>query len=147
MKRFVFKLGALLELRKQHEENIKLLLAEKNREIIAATGDLNRYYEELKELQSSEKTRRAGQEPVQLLRYSVAYRYKLKSDILRTGRWVQDLQAEASGIQKKLLDATKARRALEIIRDRQFDVWKKEYRRKEQNFIDDVAQQKYIASH
>ena len=147
MKRFTFKLGPLLELRKQHEERIKLMLAEKNREIIAANGELTGYYEALKELQTSEKSRRTGQEPVLLLRYSVAYRYKLKSDILRTGRRIDDLRAEASAIQRKLLGATKARRALEIIRDRQHEAWKKEYRHKEQQFIDDVAQQKYIASH
>ena len=146
MKRFAFKLDALLELRRQREESVKLLLAEKNREIIAATGELNGYYEALRELQSSEKTRRSGREPVLLLRYSVAYRYKLKSDILRIGRRIDELRSEAAAVQRKLLDATKARRALEIIRDRQFDAWKKEYRRREQNFIDDVAQQKYIAS-
>ena len=146
MKRFTFKLAPLLELRKEHEERIKLQLAEKNRDIIAASGVLNGYYEDLKELQSSEKTRRAGNEPVQLLRYSVAYRYKLKSDILRTGRHIDDLRAEAAGIQRKLLEATKARRALELIRDRQYSAWKKDYRRKEQKFIDDVAQQQFIAS-
>ena len=147
MKRFTFKLAALLELRKEHEERIKLRLAGKNREIIAATGELNVYYGDLKELQASEKTRRAGNEPVLLLRYSVAYRYKLKNDILRTGRRIDDLRAEATGIQRNLLEATKARRALELIRDRQFAAWKKEQRRREQKFIDDVAQQQYIASH
>ncbi len=147
MKRFTFKLGPLLELRKQYEERIKLMLAEKNREIIAANGVLTGYYEALKELQVSEKNNRVGQEPVLLMRYSVAYRYKLKADILQTGRQIDDLRAEATAIQRKLLGATKARRALEIIRDRQHDAWKKEYRRKEQQFIDDVAQQKYIASH
>jgi flagellar protein FliJ len=147
MKRFTFKLAPLLELRKQHEEGIKLMLAEKNREIITANRELAGHYEALKELQASEKSRRAGQEAVVLLRYSVAYRYKLKSAILQCGRQIDDLRAEASAIQRKLLGATKARRALEIIRDRQHDTWKKEYRRKEQQFIDDVAQQKYIASH
>ena len=146
MKRFTFKLDALLELRRQHEENIRLRLGEKNREIVAATRELNGLYKELKELQSTEKDRRAGSEPVTLLRYSVAYRYKLKEDILRTGRVIDDLRAQAAAIRRELLGATKARRALEIIRDRQLEQWKKEYRRKEQNFIDDVAQQKYIAS-
>jgi flagellar FliJ protein len=146
MKKFVFKLDALLELRKQNEENIKLKLGEKNREIIASTRALNSFYEELKTLQSTEKTRRSENEPVVLLRYSVAYRHKLKADILRTGRRADDLRAEATVIQRELMGATKARKALEIIRDRQHAAWKKEYRRKEQNFIDDVAQQKYIAS-
>ncbi len=146
MKRFTFKLDTLLDLRKQHEERIKLRLAEKNREIIENKNELNGLYGELKALQSSEKVRRAGSTPVLLLRYSIAYRHKLKTDILRVGRRIDDLRAEAVKIQQELLVATKARRALEIVRDRQVTAWKKAYRREEQNYIDDVAQQKYIAS-
>jgi flagellar FliJ protein len=147
MKRFVFRLETLLELRKQTEEQIKLRLAEKNREIIEKRKILEAFYRELKELQSSEKTRRSGDEPVLLLRYSVAYRHKLKADILHTGRSIDDLRAAANAVRAELVEATKARKALEIIRERQVLAWRKKYRREEQNFIDDVAQQKYIRAH
>jgi flagellar protein FliJ len=143
MKRFTFKLDTMLELRKQEEEKVKLELAEKNREIIALQEELNQAYLSLKELQASEKERRSGSEPVMEMRYGVAYRYKLKNDILTTGRSIDDLRAESNTIQKRLMEAIKRRRALEVIRDRRYSAWKKNYLREEQKFIDDVAQQKY----
>jgi flagellar protein FliJ len=143
MKRFTFKLDTMLELRKQEEEKVKLELAEKNREIIALQEELNLAYLSLKELQASEKERRSGSEPVMEMRYGVAYRYKLKNDILTTGRSIDDLRAESNTIQKRLMEAIKRRRALEVIRDRRYSAWKKNYLREEQKFIDDVAQQKY----
>lgn len=144
MKRFVFRLETLLDIRKRSEEQIKLRLAKKNRKIIEKQKILEGCYQELKELQSSEKARRSGGEPVVLLRYSVAFRHKLKGDILEAGRCIDDLRASVAAIRNELVEATKARRALEIIRERQLLAWKKSYNREEQNFIDDVAQQKYI---
>lgn len=144
MKRFSFKLDTLLEMRKQEEEQVKLELAEKNREIITRQEELNQAYRDLKEMQETEKERRTESEAVTEMRYSVAYRYKLKSDILIAGRSIDDLRAEANGIQKRLVEAVKRRRALEVIRERRFNTWKKIYLREEQKFIDDVAQQKYV---
>jgi flagellar protein FliJ len=147
MKRFTFKLQALLKIRKEREEQVKLLLAEKNREIIEKKKELNNYYQQLHMLQSSEKERRPEVTQVLLMRYSVVHRHTLKAAILRIGRCIDDLRSQAATIQQDLVNATKERRALEIIRDKQLTAWKKEYRREEQNFIDDVAQQKYINSH
>ncbi|MBN1576758.1 MAG: flagellar export protein FliJ [Chitinispirillaceae bacterium] len=146
MKRFFFRLDTLLDLRKQLEERIKLRLAEKNRNIIEKNRELAGLHEQLKALQTSEKVRRGGDASVLLLRYGVAYRHKLKADILRVGRRIDDLRADAAKIRQELLGATKARRALEIVRDRQVAAWKKTHRREEQQFIDDIAGQKYIAS-
>ena len=79
-----------------------------------------------------------------MLRASVAYRHKLKQDILKKGRQIDDLKADAVKIRKKLVEATKARRALEIIRERRFAEWKEEYKAQEQGFIDDISQQGFI---
>jgi len=146
MKRFSFKLQTLLDVRNNLEEQLKLRLAAKNREIIGKSRELKELHDRLRDLQATEKSARSGNEPVLLMRYGVSYRYKLKSDILRTGRHIDELRAEANEIRRELVEATRARRALEIIRERQLSEWKKTYRRGEQNFIDDVAQQQYIAS-
>lgn len=144
MKKFSFELSALLMLKKREEERIMQLLAEKNREIIDKQKELECATAALKELQASEKRRRGGNETVLELRYSVAYRYKLKADILTIGRGIQGLQGEAESIRRKLTAATQARKALELLREQKRAVWKKENNRSEQNFIDDVAQQRYI---
>ncbi len=146
MKRFRFRLEALLRIRRENEERVKLRLAGKNREIIAAVDDMNGFYRELKDLQASEKAARGPGASALLLRYGAAYRYRLKDDILKTGRHLEELNAEAAGIKREMLEATRKRRALEAVRDRQFAEWKKAYRRREQSVIDDVAQRKYIDS-
>lgn len=143
MKRFVYKLETLLELKKNDEERIMLQLAEKNRVVIGKKKELEQACDALKSLQTGEKKRRSGNETITELRYSVSYRYKLKSDILALGRAVDDLQAEASIVRKRLVAATQARTALERVKARQLNEWKRERVKKEQEFIDDVAQQRY----
>ncbi len=146
MKRFSFKLDPLLELRRQREENIKLRLAEKNRAIIEKNRELANIYEQIRALQATEKTIRSQNPSALLLRYGTAFRYKLRHDIFSVCCSIDKLQAEASSVQKELIEAKRARRSLELLRDRRCSMWKKAYKRKEQLFIDDVAQQKYIAS-
>lgn len=146
MKKFTFELATLLTIRTREEERIMRELAEKNRQILDQQNVLDRTAEELRELQASERKRRSEQESVMELRYSVAYRYKLKADLLNIGRGIQGLQAEAEEIRIRLTRATQAKKALEMVKAKKLAAWKKEATRKEQNFIDDVAQQRYIAN-
>jgi flagellar FliJ protein len=145
MKRFSFNLETLLELRTREEEKVMLQLAEKNRAILGKKEELSNVYGQLKNLQTSEKTRRETSASVLLLRYSVAYRYKLKAEMLTLGRTIDELQAEAALIRRNLVKATQARKTLEKVKERERTEWKKMAVRKEQKFIDDVAQQRYIA--
>ena len=146
MKRFTFPLQALLEMRQRKEEKIELQLAEKNRSVFEAQQELTKIHDTLKELQSSEKEKREHANSVQLLRYSVAYRFKLKQDLLLAGRRIEDLKAEAVKIQKLLVIATQDRRAIELVKERRFQEWKKEYLTREQNYVDDISQQGFIRS-
>jgi flagellar protein FliJ len=144
MKRFRFKLETLLQLRIRHEDEVKLQLGKKNREIIVARKEMAQLHDQLKELQSSEKQRRATAGDIVQLRYSVAYRHKLKQDMLGKGRQIDKLGAQALEIRGKLVQATRDRRAIEIVKERRFREWKKEYRSREQGFSDDISQQLYI---
>ena len=78
------------------------------------------------------------------MRQTVVYRSKLKIDLVNKGNKIQQLRREAEAIQKRLTQATKERRAIEIIGEHRFADWKREYLRQEQNFNDDVSQQGYI---
>jgi flagellar FliJ protein len=144
MKRYRFRLETLLELRKRREDEIKLQLGKKNRELLTARKDLAATNEELKSLQASEKIKRTAVRSALELRYSVTYRFKLKDDILKKARFIDELGAQAGGIRKKLVSARQQSRAIEIVKERQFAEWKKEYLSQEQKFIDDISQQGYI---
>ena len=144
MKRFKFGLDTLLEMRCRKEEQVKLLLAEKNRTIIDAQKEFSEIHTQLKELQNSEKLKREHVIDVTLLRYSVSYRFKLKENLLSAGQKIDDLKAQAEKIRKSLVAATKNRRAIEIIKEHRLAEWKKEYKSQEQGFIDDISQQGFI---
>jgi len=144
MKKFSFELQTLLAIRARKEDEIKLQLAEKNRQISDCNTELIRINDELKHLQVSEKQKRKTQNSVMALRYSVAYRHKLKQDLLKTGRKIDDLNADVYKIQILLVNATKERRAIELIKEKRFQEWKKEYDSEQQKVTDDISQQGYI---
>jgi flagellar export protein FliJ len=77
---------------------------------------------------------------------SVAYRFKLKKEMLAVGRKMDEIQQNIYRIRKKLISATKDRKAVEILLERQKSEWLKKYRTQEQSFIDDIAQKNYIRS-
>lgn len=144
MKRFVFRLKTLLELRIRREEQIMLRLADKHRSVAEKQQELATLHNELKELQVSQRSTRAVADSVVELRYSVAYRFHLKRKMLTAGRAIDDMLAEASFIQKELVIATQKRRAIELVKENKKNEWKKEQRLEEQQFIDDIAQKGYI---
>jgi len=145
MQRFRFSLETLLELRRRKEDAVKLELARKQGEVGTAREELDALARELDTLQREEKeSRRKMSGDVVLMRHAVAYRHKLKLDMLAKGRQIDELKAEAERIRKRLVKATQEVRALELLRERRFAEWRKEYRAEEQGFIDDVSQQGYI---
>jgi len=144
MNRFRFRLEVLLDLRKKKEEKIKLALAEKNSEILSAGKKVTELHDALKELQENEKTsRREHLDPV-LLRYSITYRYALKKNLADAIRRVDDLTADAFSIQKELIVATQKRKAVEIVKEKRLNEWKRKNHIVEQKFNDDISQQSFI---
>lgn len=144
MKRYHFRLETLLELRKRKEDEIKQELGKKNQEILAARKELAKINNDLKALQASEKTTRATVRSALVLRYSVTYRFKLKEDIFKKVRLIDEFGAQAEGIRKKLVRAKQQRRALEIVKEHQVADWKKANSAQERKFIDDISQQGFL---
>lgn len=144
MKKFRFALQPVLSLRERKEEQIKLQYAAKIGQIVETQKTREGIIRELKNLQESEKQNRADAKNITMLRYSVAYRFKLKNDLLTISKKIDDMNAEAFEIHKQLILAAKDRRAIELIKERQIKQWKKEYRLNEQGIIDDISQQGFI---
>jgi flagellar FliJ protein len=144
MKKFHFPLEALLRLRKRKEDAVKRELADKNRQIMQAQSELRETEQRLKELQAQQKLERGATTDILSLRQSVAYRHTLKSDLLTKGNALIALRQELDGIRRKLVQATKDKRALEIVREKRMAEWRAEYNAEEQEFIDDVSQKEYI---
>ena len=144
MKKFRFALQPVLSIRERKEEQIKLQYAAKIGQIVETQKTREGIIRELKNLQESEKQNRADAKNITMLRYSVAYRFKLKNDLPTISQKIDDMNAEAFEIHKQLIQAAKERRAIELIKERQIKQWRKEYRLNEQGIIDDISQQGFI---
>jgi flagellar FliJ protein len=145
VKRFVFKLDTLLRVKRNREDEVKRRLAEKNREAETVRTEIEAAQAELKEFQRSVKEHRAGGgESVAELRQSVSHRNALKIKLLKAGQKLDNVMVEAYGINQELIKAAQERRAVEIIREKRYEEWKKENAASEQKFIDDLSQQMYV---
>jgi len=147
MKRFYFSLEALLQKRNREEEYIKQEVSQKNSEIYDQQQQFEILQKQLTDMQKEQKHKRADVLNITDLKYSVSYRNKLKNDILKKGQDIQLLQKQLMDIKKRLIKAKQNKRAIEMIREKKYSEWFIENKRKEQGFIDDISQQRYIRKH
>ena len=144
MKRFIFNLQALLDKRNREEEEIKLELARKNIQIQDAKQEVYNLKTELEKLHYDQKNARRNTSDLVSLKFSVSYRNKLKLDMLRKNKGIHVLEKQQREIRQRLIHATQQKKAIELIRDKKYNEWLKEYQHREQVFIDDVSQQRFI---
>ena len=145
MKKFTFKLDTLLRVKRNKEDEIKRRLAIKNREAETVRGEIEAAQAELKNFQINVKANRAqGGESVAELRQSVSYRNAMKLKLLKAGQKLDNVMVEAYGINQELIKAAQERRAVEIIREKRYEEWKKDNAAAEQKFIDDLSQQMFV---
>ncbi len=128
----------------REEEQIKLALGRKNGDIFNAQTELNEIHEELKELQSTQKEGRESCRDVTELRYSVTYRNKLKLDIIHKGQQIYEYQKELAHIRQRLVQAKQKRRAIELLKEKQYAAWQKEAQKQENVFLDELSQTAFI---
>lgn len=140
MKRFRFKLETLLDVKKRKEERVQQELAMKVSQISSVKDKMGELHRSLKELQASQKHSRDNVTDIFSLKLSVSFRHKLKQDLLASARKIDDLSAESFEIQQRLIEATREKRALELIKEKEFSAWRKEFLHREQEFIDDISQ-------
>jgi flagellar FliJ protein len=144
MNRFHFRLQPILELRKQKETEIKNELARHYNDLYQQQTVFQQIHDELAALQKLEKDSRSNALNPMKLRYSVSYRHKLKIDLIRQANTIDATREAIGHVKKELVEAMRQRRAIELLRERQFRQWRKEYTRYEQEILDDVSQQGYI---
>jgi flagellar FliJ protein len=144
MQRFRFTLETLLGLRRRREEEARLALGRRQMELALARNELAGLGERLKLLQMQQKNDRKNGCDINSMRMGVAYRHKLKLDMLKKGEQIQKIQQETETCRKTLVKATQKVRSLELLRERRHAEWRIEYNREVQGFIDDTAGQAFI---
>jgi flagellar FliJ protein len=144
MQRFRFRLETVLQLRKRKEDEVKLALARKNNEIIRAQLQLRQMHDELNGLQQQQKESRQQGLNIVELRHWVAYRNKMKLDIIAKSKELGGLKKNLEEIRAALVQATKKKRAVELVREKRFAQWRKDYNNSTQKVTDDLSQQRFI---
>jgi flagellar FliJ protein len=144
MKRFHFKLDVMLDLKKRAEEEVKKELARKNGEIISCRREREDIASRLKSLFIEEKKQRLLVLDLRALKFSIAFRAQLQREIVCKEQCIKGLLAEREQLRLRLTQARKETRVLEILKEKKFSQWKKEYKMEEQEFIDDVSQKGYV---
>ena len=144
MKRFHFRLDVLLDIKKRAEEEIKKELAKKNGEILASRREREELVRRLETFFIEEKQQRLRILDLLALKFSISYRSHLQKDIAHKDRCIEGLVGELENVRVRLAQATKERRVLEILKEKRLARWKKEYKKEEQEYIDDVSQKGYI---
>ncbi len=140
MRRFEFSLQTLLELRERRLLEVRKRLALKRSEIAEENERILKAKNELQDFLKREAVNRSGYRSADKLKWSVEYRFRLKRELLAAGRNVQELNKEAEEIRKEAVEAERKKRTLEILKEKRYQSWLREYRKKEQEAIDDVTQ-------
>lgn len=139
MKKFKYRLEAILKVREHIEK-------EKQRDLAAATRKVNDQFGELKQIDQNRSGTLSTQSEKMRGRLSVAemlvygrYIMKLKRDTLAGREVLKVLRKDESQKRGELLEASQARRVYQKLKERQHDHFLKEASRSESKESDEVA--------
>lgn len=139
MRKFVFQLQPLLELRRRQEQTKQRALAEINRHRITLEAQLRRQQELIRQDKADLRQRLTGPLDTTALRMNA-------SASLQSLRIAQRLAIELAGAHRRmnsardeLVEATKHRRAMELLRDRRFQQWSAEVEKADVTAMDELA--------
>ncbi len=144
MKRFLFSLQTVLDLREREEDEVKQELAEKENELRQKRLQVEETRDILIKYMDDQKIGRAANQSVVELRHSVSWRHKLKVDISNAGKEFNEVMVDIDHIRARLVKATAKRKMMDILKDKQYEQWKKERERKDQQFLDELASNAHI---
>lgn len=143
MARFQFRLQKVLEMREQKEK----LLQRRYMELLAAAEAEKRYLRELLERQAwfrkdlEEKQR--GKLDIVDVMHLLAYLEGLAETIEEQKIRVREAEERAEEARLDLLRASQEKKAVEKLREKQYDDWMKEQQRAEIIFLDEISSVRY----
>jgi flagellar FliJ protein len=141
MKKFVFSLQSLLELKRHREEALLEELAKKVRAATIAEEALREFHGERRRAQNELRQLLRGRLEVERVRQGQDYLAGLDSRIEAQKLVVQRRHDEVKACRQQVVTAAQERKTLERLREGQREAYQKEFRREEQAFLDEVATQ------
>ena len=138
---FRFKLGPLLTARKQEERSAQLAVAALERQRLALEHTLRRHQQNILAGKQELRDRLVGELRMPIMRDHAASTVQLMRLADRIVLQLAGLHRQIEQARAKLIEATKRRRAVEILRERRFEQWKRDLERAEDAALDELAVQ------
>ena len=142
MARFIFKLKSLLNIKTQMEDALKNELAKAIRCLEDEKGILKNFKEEQKKCMSEISSESSNGVTVDRLRAYSTYISFLKEKILKQAKKVKSAQQVVDKYREELIQASKEKKMLETLRDKQYNQYLKEQEKQEVKRIDEVISYK-----
>ncbi len=144
MKKFIFPLQALLNQKIHLEEEALLKLAKAQHELEIRLQNKSNFEQELIELKKAKSPlfsqRISGDQYMGFVRYSIL----IQNRIVDAKNKIDDQNVILDARRNVLLEKTKEKKALEILKEKQRSKWKKEFNHYYTKISDDLTQQRYI---
>ncbi|WP_155851809.1 flagellar export protein FliJ [Chitinivibrio alkaliphilus] len=142
MERFSFDLQTVLNLRLQEEEKAMNEVAAKEAEYQRALQGRSHLEKSLITFLQEQRHARASQSALSF-RHSVSWRRDIQSSLREKDRELADIHRDICRAQERLNEITQKRKILEKLREKKEYQWKRKYARKEQEFLDELAQNQF----
>jgi flagellar protein FliJ len=140
--KFVFKLRAALTQRKWLERSARLELAARQRDLDAAAAALARLEQELRDANAFARDHTTtGRVNVNLLVQHRRYLLGQQQRLVDAARAIELATQNRSAAQAKLNEASARRKAVELLRDKQFEQWRQTQAKAEQDLLDEAGTQ------
>ena len=139
MARFRFQLQALLDARKRVEDVHRREVAELEIERNRLEDDLRRRQTSIVDARCETKEGLVGAVRPHLLRAAANASMSLMRDAQRSVLELAGLHRRLEAARAGLSEASKERRAIELVKERRFEAWKLDLERREQASLDEIA--------
>jgi flagellar export protein FliJ len=139
MAKFVFRLEPLLKARRREEENEQRAVAELQRQRMALEDTLRRHQRSITHGKESLRGGLAGALDMRALRLEAGSALHLVRKAQQVVLQLAGLGQRQDSARARLLEARKRRRALELLRERRFEQWRRALDRAEDARLDDLA--------
>lgn len=150
MKNFKFKLQTVLSYREKKEDTLKKELASLRAKYEKEKQILHALIEKLEEKQEELRAKQLQDLDIDEVSLYCTYLFKLRKDILLQAVKVEELFSQVCTKREELVEASKDKRIMEKLRDKQYEEFQQILLKSEQILIDEIAtsrhKRKQIAS-
>ena len=139
MKKFVFKLEPVLDMKKRNEEEVQVMLGMALADLQVLKDELDNIYNKKNDCQNKMEKFKASMCRIDEL---LTYQNYVESVVRQMGSLkvkILEMEKKVEEVRKLLAQAAKERKMIEKMKEKEFEKYQKELRTKEINFLDEIG--------